>query len=837
MDWLYAFFIFLCLGKHIYWLLETVSGFPIENSSQLKSKHTYKETRTSNASEQDLNLDDRITELKKALEYVERLNASNCKNGTSDTLALRLDRTVWDQYAKVALKTANFVSKYLQIKSINGSLTNDVSETLNQEISKSSKTRNDFGHITNDTSNQFVEPLSQDMVDDDIRDHCSSLDDSTNKEINSSFDENLRNVSDILTIFYLLVQNNIDTSSKIIVGSALALEPYVIPGLEMFSPYAHKTSSTCINLEDLALKYNYMDKSVQWYFSVAHNLNESQIETETVKFGDMTVGIKKSGINTYAVASLANGYWTNPYFDCGGGNIWMVTFSAPILWISPNRKIYFRGVATIDIELTNIDINQCDVQGDITQDINQNAEAKKMVDIFRGTHSCQKTTKCVHVPKCGFRRGCYICKCLDGYYFPYKDQHAQYFNGSDLEDFYGQNKLNSSNELNNFQCLPCARYCDTCIDSSPCMHQPNIAIRVMILVMSAITLLIMIALAVVVCHKRSQLVIKSASPIFLLMMCLGGSIMSFEEFILYFEPTDLICQVTIWWKHLGFVVMYGALILKTWRISIIFKEGKVKRVNLPDTALLQRMIPVLAVTIAGLMAWTLDCPPEAVLLETTTSLKYITCSVSLWMYAFYAGEAIMLLYSVYLCFTVRKAPAFFNESRYITWSTYNTLILGSFLIIFQQFVKSSVGPDIMYLLHFLSLQITSTITVGLIFIPKFYILYKIKCGQNVEMDTEHTVTGRRIRKNAVVSNLQEKSSQTDEISKCETCNCTRAVEDASSSINFQQLSSNTDVPKKSKHSGNRSSKHHRKSRKNNRVEPTLKTNSTECDQDNKNDIN
>lgn len=63
-----------------------------------------------------------------------------------------------------------------------------------------------------------------------------------------------------------------------------------------------------------------------------------------------------------------------------------------------------------------------------------------------------------------------------------------------------------------------------------------------------------------------------------------------------------------------------------------------KRVNLPDTALLQRMVPVLAVTIAGLIAWTLNSPPEAVLLETTTSLKYITCSVSLWKYAFHAGK-------------------------------------------------------------------------------------------------------------------------------------------------------------------------------------------------------
>ena len=47
----------------------------------------------------------------------------------------------------------------------------------------------------------------------------------------------------------------------------------------------------------------------------------------------------------------------------------------------------------------------------------------------------------------------------------------------------------------------------------------------------------------------------------------------------------------------------------------------------------------------------------------------------------FVGEALILLFGVYLCFTVRKAPANFNESKYITWSVYNAIILGSFILI------------------------------------------------------------------------------------------------------------------------------------------------------------
>ena len=34
---------------------------------------------------------------------------------------------------------------------------------------------------------------------------------------------------------------------------------------------------------------------------------------------------------SYPVAKISDGYWTVPYFDCGGGNVWMVTYVAPLL--------------------------------------------------------------------------------------------------------------------------------------------------------------------------------------------------------------------------------------------------------------------------------------------------------------------------------------------------------------------------------------------------------------------------------------------------------------------------------------------------------------------------
>lgn len=41
------------------------------------------------------------------------------------------------------------------------------------------------------------------------------------------------------------------------------------------------------------------------------------------------------------LADRSSGYWTKPYYDCGGGNVWMVTYLAPLLGLNPERDEAF----------------------------------------------------------------------------------------------------------------------------------------------------------------------------------------------------------------------------------------------------------------------------------------------------------------------------------------------------------------------------------------------------------------------------------------------------------------------------------------------------------------
>ena len=57
--------------------------------------------------------------------------------------------------------------------------------------------------------------------------------------------------------------------------------------------------------------------------------------------------LRRYGLLQYIIQPLADysdGRWTFPYFDCGGGNVWMVTYSAPILALNDQGTPVFKSV-------------------------------------------------------------------------------------------------------------------------------------------------------------------------------------------------------------------------------------------------------------------------------------------------------------------------------------------------------------------------------------------------------------------------------------------------------------------------------------------------------------
>ncbi|XP_053376623.1 probable G-protein coupled receptor 158 [Mercenaria mercenaria] len=255
-----------------------------------------------------------------------------------------------------------------------------------------------------------------------------------------------------------------------------------ISGHEMFCPYAYKKNGT-VRSHDLSLNYKYLDPDTEWYNSLKikewYHVN---VVTDRITYREddhQLPELKES----YPIATLSDGHWTLPYFDCGGGNVWMVTYSSPIFRLEKG-SILFRGVATIDIELTYMDINQCD---------GNKTDKSSGLDVFRGTHRCQSTTKCIHKKGKGFVSGAYSCECRKGYFFPDSNHPTQSYKGSEIESYLRRFGVI---EPGMFQCSACTAGCVTCLNDSPCLHYHNTILSICLFSLTVMSVLGILTCAV-----------------------------------------------------------------------------------------------------------------------------------------------------------------------------------------------------------------------------------------------------------------------------------------------------------------------------------------------------
>jgi methyl-accepting chemotaxis protein len=126
-----------------------------------------------------------------------------------------------------------------------------------------------------------------------------------------SFNLNEQEIKEGIELFLL--------SRKTIYGSTVAFEPNIMGrrANRLYAPYYHRGKNGLV-YKNLADEYNYLEK--KWYKDV-----------------------KRTG----------HAMWSDPYFDTGGGNCWMITRSSPIYKKdSVTGEKRFIGVATADVTLS-----------------------------------------------------------------------------------------------------------------------------------------------------------------------------------------------------------------------------------------------------------------------------------------------------------------------------------------------------------------------------------------------------------------------------------------------------------------------------------------------------
>ncbi|XP_074645793.1 metabotropic glycine receptor-like [Tubulanus polymorphus] len=521
-------------------------------------------------------------------------------------------------------------------------------------------------------------------------------------------------------LFYTYVRNMVEGDDDIFAaGNCYDYKEF--KDYTLFCPYAYRLPNGQIMVKDLSIEYKYLKNDSEWFYQARKKGN-------TLSRSNLTIGEELLRVNeSYQgplreVVSLSvryeDGHWSLPYFDCGGGNIWMMTYTVPFFGYDAHKNYKFKGTSGIDIDLQKVDIDQCPHEG-----------GDSTPNVFAGSAKCKKeTTMCEPVPGLGFRRGSYKCICKMGYYFPDPSAGLDYFNGTEIEIEFEKHSKNLENRyLEYFDCFPCALGCDECVDDSPCIIsldwlQRSILLGITCAMMSGIPVIMWFVWA-----YREIKVLKAASPVLLKIILLGAMLLYSPMIVSYFEPTEITCSLRLWLREIGFSISYGALLLKTWRISMVFRVKSAQRIKISDTDLIKRLAFITFLFCAWMSVRTVVGRPKVIQGKHSSGLKAFQCSFDVWDYCAAIAELFLLLWGIRLCIVVRKAPSEFNESRFISWAIYNEFLLSLFLNISMLFLQSPSNPDLLYLVLFLHTQLTTTVTLAFLFGSKAfqaYVVYK-----------------------------------------------------------------------------------------------------------------
>lgn len=407
----------------------------------------------------------------------------------------------------------------------------------------------------------------------------------------------------------------------------------------------------------------------------------------------------------------------------------MITFLAPFF----NDSNRFLGVVSIDVELSSIDINQCDPQtstptGGKTKngksDRTASTDSVKLLE-FLGTHKCKPSTQCEPIPNQGFKRGSYRCTCKRGYYYPDVNANTKAFNGSVIEEEYDKKQEGRpTNYDDQFDCVPCSEGCEECVDGSNCVYHVKLLPRVILISVDGLVALMAAALGAVVFMFRGSKIFEVASPIFLEIVLFGSVLMYASLAAAYVNPSVVSCAVEVWLYQCGFFLVYGTLALKVWRVSVSFRARSPRRVEVTEGVMAGRLVILCSCLIVYLLVWTLLMPPKVI--DSTSDLRFKQCFLGDMRYVNLSGNFILLIGALFLCVRVRNAPSAYNETRFTTWAVYNAMFITLFVFLLRILTANNTNPDILFATTFILIQMTATATLLFLFIPKLIYLRKMR---------------------------------------------------------------------------------------------------------------
>lgn len=226
-------------------------------------------------------------------------------------------------------------------------------------------------------------------------------------------------------------------------------------------------------------------------------------------------------------------------------------------------------------------------------------------------------------------------------------------------------------------------------------------------------------------HQKSKL-IKASQPVMLYFIIFGEVLAAIRVLIAALPISDASCISGLWFGHLAFTIVFGALLIKTWRVHRIVNNTTLKRVKITGHDVARIMLFGIMFIVIFLTVLTVVGHPHQSSTSTTTSnqtTREIRCGIVHPQIhtTLFAIEAVVLVIGARLCYAVKDVPDAINESKYIASAM--TVILMMCCLVFPIVFLISLSHPIQQLIASLSFAVGALMTMAIFLGPKLLRLY------------------------------------------------------------------------------------------------------------------
>lgn len=256
-------------------------------------------------------------------------------------------------------------------------------------------------------------------------------------------------------------------------------------------------------------------------------------------------------------------------------------------------------------------------------------------------------------------------------------------------------------------------------------------------VVLSITILVLAQLAILfglVLWNRKTTAIQAVSPFFVSVMLMGQIFIAIgaSQWRLH-SATDQSCQSAIVLVSIGFQIVFGSLVVKTYRIGRIFDQTQLKRVTISDSMLVFWLAVFLFVDGIIFTAWSVVDPiratmnkPDPLRLNTWTMQCVINERFSV---AILVLRCFVIFVTIFITFKARNVTkGQFNEDTHI----YNAGFVSAVIIAaITALSLGSTNSSVLYIGQTLGLLLIASSTALIMLLPRFWLLWGV---QKTSMD-------------------------------------------------------------------------------------------------------